>query len=315
MKNRRSFITGLKSTVLQSIEIRFLKKYKPWGVILFSRNIKSIEQTKKLTDDIKKIFNDKKYPILIDQEGGRINRLSKFIDTSKFTGEFFGNLYKNNFKKFVTYYKIYIIQTCYLMHILGVNINTVPVLDVRHKKSHNIIGDRSFSANPKIVSKIGDFCIKEFHKNNIGTVVKHIPGHGLAKVDSHKATPLVKDKLKKLNKINFFSFKNKKSLFAMTAHVIYKDIDRIYTATHSKKIISLIRNKIKFENLLISDDISMKSLKFPIKLNINKAFNAGCNLVLHCNGKYNEMITVAENSPKINDFIIKKTSQFYKILS
>ena len=315
MKNRRSFITGLKSTVLHSIEIRFLKKYKPWGVILFSRNIKSIEQTKKLTDDIKKIFNDKKYPILIDQEGGRINRLSKFIDTSKFTGEFFGNLYKNNFKKFVTYYKIYIIQTCYLMHILGVNINTVPVLDVRRKKSHNIIGDRAFSANPKIVSKIGDFCIKEFHKNNIGTVVKHIPGHGLAKVDSHKVTPLVKDKLKKLNKINFFSFKNKKSLFAMTAHVIYKDIDRIYTATHSKKIISLIRNKIKFENLLISDDISMKSLKFPIKLNINKAFNAGCNLVLHCNGKYNEMITVAENSPKINDFIIKKTSQFYKILS
>ena len=315
MKNRRSFITGLKSTVLQSIEIRFLKKYKPWGVILFSRNIKSIEQTKKLTDDIKKIFNDKKYPILIDQEGGRINRLSKFIDTSKFTGEFFGNLYKNNFKKFTTYYQIYIMQTCYLMHMIGVNINTVPVLDVRRKKSHNIIGDRSFSTNPKIVSKIGDFCIKEFHKNNIGTVVKHIPGHGLAKVDSHKATPLVKDKLKKLNKINFFSFKNKKSLFAMTAHIIYKDIDRIYTATHSKKIISLIRNKIKFENLLISDDISMKSLKFPIKLNINKAFNAGCNLVLHCNGKYNEMITVAENSPKINDFIIKKTSQFYKILS
>ena len=315
MKNRRSFITGLKSTVLQSIEIRFLKKYKPWGVILFSRNIKSIEQTKKLTDDIKKIFNDKKYPILIDQEGGRINRLSKFINTSKFTGEFFGNLYKNNFKKFTTYYKIYIIQTCYLMHMLGVNINTVPILDVRHKKSHNIIGDRSFSSNPKIVSKIGDFCIKEFHKNNIGTIIKHIPGHGLAKVDSHKATPLVKDKFKKLNKIDFFSFKNKKSLFAMTAHIIYKDIDRIYTATHSKKIISLIRNKIKFENLLISDDISMKSLKFPIKLNINKAFNAGCNLVLHCNGKYNEMITVAENSPKINDFIIKKTSQFYKILS
>ena len=315
MKNRRSFITGLKSTVLQSIEIRFLKKYKPWGVILFSRNIKSIEQTKKLTDDIKKIFNDRNYPILIDQEGGRINRLSKFIDTSKFTGEFFGNLYKNNFKKFLTYYKIYIVQTCYLMHILGVNINTVPVLDVRHKKSHNIIGDRSFSANPKIVSKIGDFCIKEFHKNNIGTVIKHIPGHGLAKVDSHKATPLVKDKLKKLNKIDFFSFKNKKSLFAMTAHIIYKDIDKIYTATHSKKVIGLIRNKIKFKNLLISDDISMKSLKFPIKLNIYKAFNAGCNLVLHCNGKYNEMITVAENSPKINDFIIKKTSQFYKILS
>ena len=315
IKNRRSFIIGLKSTVLQSTEIRFLRKYKPWGVILFSRNIKSIEQTRKLTDDIKKIFNDKKYPILVDQEGGRINRLSKFINTSKLTGEFFGNLYKNNFKKFVIYYNIYIDQTCYLMHLLGMNINTVPVLDVRHKKSHNVIGDRAFSSNPKIVSKIGDFCIKKFHKNNIGSVVKHIPGHGLAKVDSHKSTPLVKEKLSKLSEIDFFSFKNKKSLFAMTAHVIYKDIDRIYTATHSKKVINLIKNKIKFKNLLITDDISMKGLRFSIKLNINKAFNAGCNLVLHCNGKYNEMITVAENSPKINDFIIKKTSQFYKILS
>ena len=315
MNNRLSFITGLKSTVLQSNEIKFLKKYKPWGVILFSRNVKSIDQTKKLTDDIKKIFNDKKYPILIDQEGGRINRFSKFINTSKFSGEFFGNLYKKDFKKFVTYYKIYINQTCYLMNTLGVNINTVPVLDVRNKKSHNIIGDRSFSTNPKIVSKIGDFCIKEFHKNNIGTVIKHIPGHGLAKVDSHKATPLIKEKSKKLNKIDFFPFKNKKSFFAMTAHIIYKDIDNIYTATHSKKVINLIRNKIKFKNLLISDDISMKSLKFPVKFNINKAFSAGCNLVLHCNGKYNEMIIVAKNSPKINSFIIKKTSQFYKILS
>ena len=134
-------------------------------------------------------------------------------------------------------------------------------------------------------------------------------------VDSHKTTPLIKHKLKKLNKNDFFPFKNKKSYFAMTAHIIYKDIDKVYTATHSKKIIDLIRNKIKFKNLLISDDISMKSLKFSINLNVNKAFNAGCNLVLHCNGKYNEMVTVAKNSPKINGFIIKKTSQFYKILS
>ena len=312
---RKAIIFGIKGTMLTKAEKALLKEEKPWGIILFSRNIENILQLKKLITDIRNKMHDKKYPILIDQEGGRINRLSKFIDTSKFTGEFFGNLYKNNFKKFTTYYQIYIMQTCYLMNMIGVNINTVPILDVRRKKSHNIIGDRSFSTNPKIVSKVGDFCIKEFHNNSIGTVIKHIPGHGLAKVDSHKATPLVKDKLRKLNKIDFFSFKNKKSLFAMTAHIIYKDIDRIYTATHSKKIISLIRNKIKFENLLISDDISMKSLKFPIKLNINKAFNAGCNLVLHCNGKYNEMITVAENSPKINDFIIKKTSQFYKILS
>jgi len=314
IKNRRSFIVGLKSTILQVKEKHFLKKYKPWGIILFSRNIKSIAQTKKLTDDIRNIFNDKKYPILIDQEGGRVSRLNNLIDSSNFTGEFFGKLFQKNIKKFNVYYKIFINQTCYLLDKIGVNINTVPVLDVRRKNSNNVIGDRSFDSKPKIVSKIGDYFIDQFHKNNIATVIKHIPGHGLAKVDSHKSTPIVKSKLKDLNKIDFLAFKNKKSLFAMTAHIIYQNIDKNFTATHSKKVIKLIKNKIKFKNLLISDDISMKSLKFSIKENTIKAFNAGCDLVLHCNAKYGEMITVAKNSPKVNAFITKKTSQFYKIL-
>jgi len=314
IKNRRSFIVGLKSTVLQIKERKFLKKYKPWGIILFSRNIKSITQTKKLTDDIRKIFNDKKYPILIDQEGGRVNRLNNLIDSSNFTGEFFGKLFKKNIKKFNIYYKIFINQTCYLLDKIGVNINTLPVLDVRRKNSNNVIGNRSFDTNPKIVSKIGDYFIDQFHKNNIATVIKHIPGHGLAKVDSHKSTPIVKNKLKDLNKIDFLAFKNKKSLFAMTAHIIYQNIDKNFTATHSKKVINLIKNKIKFKNLLISDDISMKGLKFSVKKNTIKSFNAGCDLVLHCNAKYGEMNIVAKNSPKVNTFIVKKTSQFYKIL-
>ena len=315
MKNRRSFIVGLKSTNLKFKEKQFLKKYNPWGVILFSRNIKSIAQTKKLTADIRKIFNDKKYPILIDQEGGRVNRLNNLIYSSNFTGEFFGNLYKTNNKKFNIYYKIFINQTSNLLNKIGVNINTVPVLDIRRKSFNKIIGDRSFDTNAKIVSKIGDYFINQFHKNNIATVIKHIPGHGLAKVDSHKSTPIVKSKLKDLNKIDFLAFKKKKSFFAMTAHIVYKDIDKENTATHSKEVIKIIRNKIKFKNLLISDDISMKSLKFSIKENTIKAFKAGCDLVLHCNAKYGEMITVAKNSPKVNVFISKKTSQFYKILS
>ena len=315
MKNRRSFIVGLKSTTLKFKEKQFLRKYNPWGVILFSRNIKSIAQTKKLTDDIRKIFNDKKYPILIDQEGGRVNRLNNLIYSSNFTGEFFGNLYKTNIKKFNVYYKIFINQTSHLLNKIGVNINTVPVLDIRRKSSNKIIGDRSFNTKPKIVSKIGDYFINQFHKNNIATVIKHIPGHGLAKVDSHKSTPIVKSKLKDLNKIDFLAFKKKKSFFAMTAHIVYQDIDKENTATHSKEVIKIIRNKIKFKNLLISDDISMKSLKFSIKENTIKAFKAGCDLVLHCNAKYGEMIAVAKNSPKVNVFISKKTSQFYKILS
>ena len=315
MNNRRSFITGIKSTSLSVKEKKFLQQYKPWGVILFSRNIISLKQTKKLTDQIKKIFKDKNYPILIDQEGGRVNRLKKLFNADLLTGEFFGKLYLKDKKKFYDYYKIFIIQTSLLLKSIGANINTLPILDLRVKGSSSIIGDRSFSKDPKIVSKLGDICIKNFHSNNIGTVIKHIPGHGLAKVDSHKLTPTVNKDLKYLIKNDFSTFKKKSSLFAMTGHIIYTNIDKTNAATQSKKIIQLIRNNIKFKNIIMSDDISMKSLKSSIKINTLKSFNAGCDLVLHCNGNFKEMCDVAANSPLISKFIIKKTSQFHKILS
>ena len=315
MKNRRSFIIGIKSLSLSKKEINFIKVYKPWGIILFSRNIKSIKQTKKLTDQIKLIFNDRYYPILIDQEGGRVNRLKKILKTDSETSEFFGKLYLKDKKKFNISYKSFINETSHLLRLIGININTLPVLDLRLKGSSNIIGDRSFSDNMKIVSKIGDLCIDYFHQNKIGTVIKHIPGHGLAKVDSHKKTPTVKKGLNYLIKNDFSAFKNKDSLFAMTAHIIYQNIDKLNTATHSKKIIRLVRNNIKFRNILMSDDISMKSLKFSIKGSTERAFSAGCDLVLHCNGNYKEMLVVANSSPLINEFIIKKTSLFYKIIS
>ena len=315
MINRRCFITGLHSTKLSKNEIKFLRKYKPWGVILFSRNIKSINQAKKLTDQIKVLFNDNNYPILIDQEGGRVNRLKNFFNTDSLTGEYFGKLYLKDKKKFNRHYKIFLQETSYLLKLIGVNINTLPVLDLRSRFASNVIGDRSFSNNKKVVSKIGDICIDYFHKNKIGTVIKHIPGHGLAKVDSHKETPIIKKYQSYLIKNDFSVFKNKKSFFAMTAHIIYQNIDKLNTVTHSKKIIKLIRNNIKFKNILMSDDISMKSLKPSIKSSTVRAFNAGCDLVLHCNGNYKEMLIVANNSPLLSKFIIKKTSQFYRIIS
>ncbi len=197
---------------------------------------------------------------------------------------------------------------------LGININTVPVLDLRVKGSSNIIGDRAYSKNAKIVSSIGDFCIKYFHENSIGTIMKHIPGHGLAKVDSHHFTPIINKSLKYLMKNDFKVFKNKDTLFAMTGHLIFNKIDKKNTVTHSKKIIQIIRKKIGFKNVLISDDLSMKSLKYNLGLNTIKTFKAGCNLSLHCNGNLKEMEIVAKNSPLVDNFIIKKTSQFYKIL-
>ena len=315
MNNRRSFIVGIKSTKLLSREREFIKKYKPWGIILFSRNIINIKQAKRLTLSIRKIFKDSKYPILIDQEGGRVNRLKNVISFSNLTSEFFGKKFISKPNEFIFFYNLFIDKTSYLLRLIGVNINTSPVLDLRIKGSSNVIGDRSFSKNPRIVSKIGDYSISHFHKNRIATVIKHIPGHGLAKVDSHLFTPVVNKNLNYLLKNDFYSFKNKKSLFAMTAHVIFKKIDSKNTVTHSKKMISLIRNRIGFKNILISDDLSMKSLKGDINENTIKAFKAGCNLALHCNANLKEMKIVAKNSPLISNYIIKKTSQFYKIIS
>ena len=315
MNNRKSFITGIKSTKLYKQEINFLKKYKPWGIILFSRNLHSITQIKKLTSNIKKIFNDQKYPIIIDQEGGRVNRLDKLISLDNLTSEYFGKIFVKDRKEFNIIYKLFIDKISYLLKNLGININTVPVLDLRYKGSSNIIGDRSFSKNPKIVSEIGDLCIKYFRNNSIGTVIKHVPGHGLAKKDSHHYTPIINKSFEYLKERDFKVFKSKKSLFAMTAHVIFKKIDPLNTATHSKRLIKIIRNQIKFKNLIISDDLSMKSLQYSITENTRRAFNAGCNLVLHCNGNLKEMTLVAKNSPKVNSFVLKKTSEFYKNLS
>ncbi len=315
MNNRRSFIIGIKSTKLLKKEKIFLKTYKPWGVILFTRNIKSIKQTLDLTSSIRKIFNDKNYPILVDQEGGRVNRLKNIISFDNLTSEFFGNKYHKNYFEFKFIYRLFIDKTSYLLKSMGININTVPVLDLRVKGSSNVIGDRAFSKNPNIVQKIGSYCIDFFHKNRIGVIMKHIPGHGLAKVDSHFSTPLVKKNINYLINNDFKPFKQKKPLFAMTAHIIFNKIDKENTVTHSKKIIKLIRNKIGFKNILISDDLSMKSLKGSLTINTIKTFNAGCNIALHCNGNLNEMVIVGKNSPYINKFIVKKTSQFYKILS
>ncbi len=315
VKKRRAFICGIKGKNLTYKEKSFLKKYKPWGIILFSRNIISIKQVSKLVNNIKKIFKDDKYPILIDEEGGRVSRLRTLIDNSIFTSEYFGNLYKTNKKKFYLYYEIYVKQICYLLDILGININTVPVLDIKRLNYHKIIGDRSFSSDPRKVSKIGDICINLYNKYRIATIIKHIPGHGLSKVDSHKKTPFINKSLNYLIKRDFFPFKNKKSLFAMTAHVVFTKIDPHNSVTHSKKVINLIRKKIGFKNIIISDDISMKALNKSISENTRRAFVAGCNLVLHCNGDYKEMVLVAKNSPFINKFISKKTSQFKDIIS
>ena len=313
--NRKAIIVGIKKEKLTVDEKIFLKKEKPWGVILFSRNIKNLDQLKLLVKSIKDIFKDKNYPIIIDQEGGKVSRLNKILDFSLFSQGFFGNVYKDNNKFFQRSYKIYTDTLFNIFKDVGININTAPVLDVRKNRPLNFIKDRSFSHDPYIVTKIGRLCIDLHQKNKIGTVTKHIPGHGGTSIDSHFATPIVNTPKKKLLKKDFKVFKDCKSFFTMTAHVIYKSYDSKNVCTHSKIIINnLIRKKIKFKGIIISDDISMKALKFNLTKNAVKALEAGCNLVLHCNGNIKEMTLLSKVIPKIDKFTRKKTTQFYKFL-
>tara|TARA_Y100000590_G_C15609254_1_gene973176 strand:+ start:136 stop:1083 length:948 start_codon:yes stop_codon:yes gene_type:complete len=313
--NRIAAIFGIKGYKLTNKEKHLFKIAKPWGIILFSRNIKNISQLKTLIDDIKKTLNDRRYPVLIDQEGGKVSRLNRIINLSFFSQDFFGKLYNKDKKLFYALYKTYVDKVCNIFKNVGININTAPVLDVRRKKSHSIIGSRSFSEDPKVVSKLGSLCIDLYKKNKIATVIKHIPGHGLSKCDSHYNTPIITTRKKELVKNDFKPFKVCKSLFAMTAHAVYTKFDPNNTATHSQIIINkIIRNHIHFKGLLISDDISMKALKYKIEENAIKALTSGCNLVLHCNGNISEMSKLVRVIPKIDNFIQKKTSDFYKFL-
>ena len=313
--NRKAAIFGIRGHKLTNKEISFFKKNKPWGIILFSRNIKNIFQLKNLIKDIKYIFKDNKYPILIDQEGGGVSRLNKIIDLNIFSQGFFGKIYNKNIKLFDHYYKAYIYAVCDILNEVGININTVPVLDIRRKISEKIVGDRSFSSDPETVSKLGRLCINLHKIKKVATVIKHIPGHGLTKDDSHISLPIIKGNMNELLKKDFAAFKKNRSLFAMTAHVVYSKFDSFNAATHSKIIINdIIRKYIGFKGILISDDISMKALKHGLIRNATKALDSGCNLVLHCNGNFKEMSKLAKVIPTIDKFTEKKTSHFYKFL-
>ena len=312
---RKAIIFGIKGLKLTSSEIKLFRREKPWGVILFSRNIDNFYQLKDLTTSIRKTMGDKSYPILIDEEGGQVSRLNKIIDLNFFSQQYFGELYKTNKKNFIYNYNIYIDKISSLLKNVGININTVPVLDVKRKFTHPFIKKRTFSDNPSIVVRLGKHCIDLYKKKRIATVMKHIPGHGLSRKDSHYDLPIVNKNQNELIKKDFLTFKNCKSLFAMTAHIIYSNYDSNFPATHSKIIIKkIIRKHIGFKGILISDDISMKSLKYGLKKNAILALESGCNLILHCNGKISQMNTLVKIVPEIDKFTKKKTSDFYKFL-
>ena len=311
---KKALIISLNGTKLSKMEKILLSKEKPWGVILFKRNLKSRKQIKNLTMSIRNLTNDTKFPIIVDEEGEKVSRLRNIIKHD-ISASFFGNLFKKNKDFCSKTYQEYIFSLSKILNELGININTIPVLDVIRKNTNKIIGNRSFSNDIKTVKQLGKLTLKYLHKKKIAGIIKHIPGHGAALVDSHKKLPKVKLHLKKLNQIDFHPFKLSNAKLAMTAHILYTKIDNRNSATHSKKIIKeIIRKKIGFKGILISDDISMKALKYDLITNATKSIEAGCNLVLYCAGKTSDNFKLIKSVPYIDKFTSKKTSEFYKFL-
>jgi len=311
---KKAIIVSINGPTLTSKEKLLLSKEKPWGLILFKRNIKSSIQIKRLIKSIRNYVKDKRFPILIDEEGSSVSRLRDLFNHNV-DANYFGKLYKTNKRIAVNLYKSYLRSLSNELKKLGININTIPVLDVLRWNTNSVIGNRSFSENKKIVKELGKITIDECHAKKILTVIKHIPGHGCSNIDSHLSMPKVNLSVKNLNKIDFYPFKFSSAKLAMTAHIVYKKIDSKNISTFSSKIIKdIIRKKIGYKGILMSDDISMKALKHDLVTNAKKSLSAGCNLVLYCAGNIKDNFKLIKSVPYIDKFTIKKTSEIYKIL-
>ena len=306
MEESKRAVIGIKGLQLNEEEIFILKKYSPLGVILFSRNVSSKEQVKKLIIKIRDILGWK-CPILIDQEGGRVQRLTRPIWPKYPPASIFGDIADISLSDAnrATYLN-YILLGSDLLE-LGININCAPCLDVKSKKMHSVIGDRTFSANHNIVSLLGESACNGLLDSGVLPVIKHIPGHGKAIVDSHKELPKITQSIEVLEKSDFMPFKAlSKMPIAMTAHILYTNIDDNLPITQSKKAYDYIRNVIKYEGILLSDDIEMLALSGSIKSKVTSIIKAGFDIILHCSGNMNNVKEVLINTPLLGESLANK---------
>ena len=279
--NKSAIIIGIKGLNLCLDEKRLLQEKQPLGVILFKRNINNPKQIQRLTRSIRRILG-KEAMILIDQEGGKVSRLNKDYWKTYPDANYFGKIASNNLAKAkrLTYENFKDIG-CNL-HKLGINFNCAPVLDLKIKGASSVIGNRAFSRDPKIVSQLSLQACKGLLSEDVFPIIKHIPGHGRAKEDSHYYLPIIKSSKQVLQE-DFYPFKKlNKQPFAMIAHIKYLDLDKEKCATYSEPIISFIKNKLGFEGILFSDDLCMKALKGSYIYRAKNAIKAGCDIVLHC---------------------------------
>lgn len=294
----RAFITGLAGTALSPAEHVFVREHEPWGFIIFKRNVETPSQLRRLVGAVREAAG-RNAPVLVDQEGGRVQRLGPPHWPSYPPGAAYGRLYDRDTAEGI--------RAAYLgarliaadLAAVGIDVDCLPVADVPANGADPIIGDRAYGQTADKVSALARAVADGLLEGGVLPVLKHIPGHGRATADSHHALPVVETDQDTLRKSDFAAFRPLSDLpLGMTAHVVYTAIDPIAPATTSVTLVrDVIRGWLGFAGLLMSDDISMGALSGSIEARARTAIAAGCDVILHCSGELAEMQAVASAVP------------------
>ena len=296
----RAFITGLAGLEISANERAFLRESEPWGLILFKRNIDTRAQVSAFVRSFRDMVG-REAPVLVDQEGGRVQRLGPPHWPVYPPGVRYGELYDRDPASGLTAARLGARLIAHDLRDLGIDTDCLPLADVPVAGSDNVIGDRAYGTAPAKVAAFAGAVAEGLLAGGVLPVLKHIPGHGRATADSHLRLPVVDTDRATLERTDFAAFRPLASLpLGMTAHVVFSAIDPVQPATTSVTIVGqVIRGFIGFRGLLMSDDVSMNALSGTIAERSEASLAAGCDVVLHCNGKLDEMLQAAAASPAL----------------
>jgi beta-N-acetylhexosaminidase len=305
----RAFITGVAGPALTEEERGFLREAQPWGLIIFTRNVAGAESLRRLIGDFRAIVG-REAPVLIDQEGGRVQRLGPPHWLHYPPGAAYGALFDRDRKRGLAAAHLGARLIASDLAPLGIDVDCVPVADVPVPGADPVVGDRAYGADPDKVAAIATAIAQGLREGGVLPVLKHLPGHGRATADSHKRLPVVGADRATLHATDFAAFRPLAALpLGMTAHVVFSAFDPVAPATTSMSIVrDVIRDSIGFAGLLMSDDISMDALSGSISERTRAAIAAGCDVVLHCNGKMPEMRQVAAAVPLLDGQVARRAA-------
>lgn len=298
----RAFITGVSGTELTAAEREFIRAERPWGFILFKRNVEAPAQVAALVEELRAAAGAADAPVLIDQEGGRVQRLGPPHWPVYPPGAIFSTLYDTDSVLGLTAARLSARLIASDLADLGITVDCLPLADVPVSGADAVIGNRAYGTEPGKVAAIARAVTEGLEQGGVLPVLKHIPGHGRATADTHFKLPTVDAPRDELDRTDFAAFKPLADLpMAMTAHVVFSAVDPAHPATTSATMITqVIRGVIGFQGLLMSDDVSMNALSGNIAERTRAIFAAGCDMALHCNGNIEEMREVAGQTPELS---------------